>query len=80
MKSYARVLKGRRIKNFKQTKISSKKSNKRSFEELIKTSILSNLKVRSSVQNLKQENKQDNFSTDGQMLIAISLTRWENKK
>ena len=80
MKSYARVLKGRRIKNFKQTKISSKKSNKRSFEELIKTSILSNLKVRSSVQNLKQENKQDNFSTDGQMLIAISVTRWENKK
>ena len=80
MKSYARVLKGRRIKNFKQTKISSKKSNKRSFEELIKTSILSNLKVKSSVQNLKQENKQDNFSTDGQMLIAISVTRWENKK
>ena len=80
MKSYARVLKGRRIKNFKQTKISSKKSNKRSFEELIKTSILSNLKVRSSVQNLKQENKQDNFSTDGQMLIAISVTSWENKK
>ena len=80
MKSYARVLKGRRIKNFKQTKISSKKSNKRSFEELIKTSILSNLKVRSSVQNLTQENKQDNFSTDGQMLIAISVTRWENKK